>query len=189
VATGPKTAGTIAWITAIAGLLTAIAAFGGLFKGSSDSSGSSGGATTSPQHATVPASGMSAADTTVAGSNAAPAPAVIYYQGHLEFGRLNLDLNPPKRTGDTYIAGGTGGVFESYHGAGKLAVWTSSGAPDRTGCGLAVDERGAEYISGVEKGNHVCGRTQEGRVFRIDVTGVSDNLFGGVTGDVTVWDK
>jgi hypothetical protein len=123
------------------------------------------------------------------GTPTAVVPARVYFHGHLEFGRLNLDLNPPKRTGDTYISGGTGGVFEGYDGAGKLAVWTSSGTPDRAACETTVDEHGAEYITGAEKGNHVCGRTGEGRIFRIDVTAVSEELDGGVTGDVTVWKK
>ncbi|MEV7093795.1 hypothetical protein AB0M80_13260 [Amycolatopsis sp. NPDC051045] len=168
-------AGAVALMGALGALLTGIADFGGLFKGDDPPAGSSTSASSAPQ--------SPAAATTAA------AAATVYFQGHLEFGRFNLDLNPPKRTGDTYIVGGTGGVFESYHDAGKLAAWTSSGTPDRTGCTSAVDERGAEYLSGIEKGTHVCGRTPEGRVFRIDVTGVSDRIDGGVTGDVTVWDK
>jgi hypothetical protein len=172
-------AGAVALMGAVGALLTGIADFGGLFKDSDPATPS-----TAPAHQQQATA--SAADTT---TSAPVAPASVYYQGHLEFGRFNLDLNPPKRTGDTYLTGGTGGVFESYHGAGKLAVWTSSGTPDRNACGSAVDERGATYVHGLEKGNHLCGRTAEGRVFRIDVTGVSDQLFGGVTGDVTVWDK
>jgi hypothetical protein len=167
-------AGAVALMGAIGALLSGIADFGGLFKDDSPAAVSSSAA---------------ASPAPAAESTKAPAPATVYYQGHLEFGRFNLDLNPPKRTGDTYIVGGTGGVFESYHDAGKLAVWTSSGTPDSAGCGSAVDERGAAYISGAEKGTHVCGRTPEGRVFRIDVTGVSDRIDGGVTGDVTVWNK
>jgi hypothetical protein len=170
-------AGAVALMGAIGALLSGIADFGGLFKGGSDDP-PTGSSTVLP----------TASQSLAAGTTAAAA-ATVYFQGHLEFGRFNLDLNPPKRTGDTYIVGGTGGVFESYHGAGKLAAWTSSGTPDRTGCGSAVDERGAEYLSGIEKGTHVCGRTAESRVFRIDVTGVSERIDGGVTGDVTVWDK
>jgi len=167
-------AGAVALMGAVGALLSGIADFGGLFKGEDSSAGSS----TAPSQ------------TPAAESTKAPAtPATVYYQGHLEFGRLNLDLKPPKRTGDTYFSGGTGGVFESYHDAGKAAVWTSSGTPDRDACGSAVDERGSAYVNGLEKGNHVCGRTAEGRVFRVDITGVSEQLFGGVTGDVTVWDK
>ena len=170
-------AGAVALMGAIGALLSGIADFGGLFKDSDPPATSSSALAAPPTAAGAPTSGPPAA------------AASVYYQGHLEFGRFNLDLNPPKRTGDTYIVGGTGGVFESYHDAGKLAVWTSSGTPDRAGCASTVDEHGAAYISGVEKGTHVCGRTPEGRVFRIDVTGVSDRIDGGVTGDVTVWDK
>jgi hypothetical protein len=167
-------AGAVALMGAIGALLSGIADFGGLFKSGGDDPPAAAGSTV----AAAPGPSQPPA-----------AAATVYFQGHLEFGRFNLDLNPPKRTGDTYIVGGTGGVFESYHDAGKLAAWTSSGTPDRAGCGSAVDERGAEYISGIEKGTHVCGRTAEGRVFRIDVTGVSERFDGGVTGDVTVWDK
>ena len=167
-------AGAVALMGALGALLSGIADFGGLFKDDSPAAGSSAPGSSRPQ---------------TAGTTVPAAAATVYFQGHLEFGRFNLDLNPPKRTGDTYIVGGTGGVFESYHDAGKLAVWTSSGTPDSAGCGSAVDERGAAYISGAEKGTHVCGRTPEGRVFRIDVTGVSDRIDGGVTGDVTVWNK
>ncbi|WP_410608461.1 hypothetical protein [Amycolatopsis sp. lyj-109] len=170
-------AGAVALMGAIGALLSGIADFGGLFKGGGEDPPAGSSATAA--HPSPPST---------AGS-APAAAATVYYQGHLEFGRFNLDLNPPKRTGDTYIVGGTGGVFESYHDAGKLAVWTSSGTPDNAGCGSTVDEHGATYISGVEKGNHVCGRTAEGRVFRVDVTGVSDRIDGGVTGDVTVWNK
>ncbi|MDQ7806630.1 hypothetical protein Q5425_23060 [Amycolatopsis sp. A133] len=169
-------AGAVALMGAIGALLSGIADFGGLFKDDPPAAGSPTAAAPVPSQ--PPAAGTTAA-----------AAATVYFQGHLEFGRFNLDLNPPKRTGDTYIVGGTGGVFESYHDAGKLAVWTSGGTPDSAACGSAVDERGAAYISGVEKGNHVCGRTAEGRVFRVDVTGVSDRIDGGVTGDVTVWGK
>ncbi|MDX3192008.1 hypothetical protein PV458_26655 [Streptomyces sp. MN03-5084-2B] len=166
-------AGAVALMGAVGALLSGIADFGGLFK----SDGASGGTSASAPQASATE------------STKPPAPATVYYQGHLEFGRLNLDLKPPKRTGDTYFSGGSGGVFESYHDAGKAAVWTSSGTPDRDGCGSTVDEHGSTYVHGLEKGNHVCGRTAEGRVFRVDITGVSEQLFGGVTGDVTVWDK
>ncbi|WP_410637362.1 hypothetical protein [Amycolatopsis sp. lyj-346] len=170
-------AGAVALMGALGALLSGIADFGGLFKGGGGDPPSAG--------STVAAAPGTAQPPTASTAT----PATVYYQGHLEFGRFNLDLNPPKRTGDTYIAGGTGGVFQSYHDAGKLAVWTSSGTPDRAGCASTVGERGAEYLSGAEKGTHVCGRTPEGRVFRIDVTAVSQRIDGGVTGDVTVWNK
>jgi hypothetical protein len=170
-------AGAVALMGAIGALLTGIADFGGLFKSAGDSPPSSSGSSPAASGATQPQA-----------ANTPAAPATVYYQGHLEFGRFNFDLKPPKRTGDTYVWGG-GGVFESYHDAAKMAVWTSSGTPDRAACASAVDEQGKTYLSGTEKGNHVCGRTAEGRVFRIDVTGVAETSDGGATGDVTVWDK
>ncbi|WP_329048230.1 hypothetical protein OG738_37835 [Amycolatopsis sp. NBC_01488] len=170
--------GTVALMGALGALLTGIANFGGLFKGS---------AADPPANSSAVATAASPAQPPAASTTPA-APATVYFQGHLDFGHFNFDLNPPKRTGDTYVWGG-GGVFESYHDAAKLAVWTSGGTPDRAGCASTVDEQGKAYISGTEKGNHVCGRTAEGRVFRIDVTGVAETFDGGATGDVTVWNK
>ncbi|AHI01856.1 hypothetical protein [Kutzneria albida] len=111
-----------------------------------------------------------------------PGPAAtVYWTGSLGFGRFNLDLSPPIQTGDTYITGGSGGVLESYHDAGKLSVWKSSGTPDRNACATTLAEGTKSYISGLLKSNHVRGRTAQGRVFRIDVTAAGD--------EVTVWEK
>ena len=186
IAENKKIIAFIGGVTAIAGLLTAIINLGGSVD--KNSGASDGNSTASPPLQET----VNTSKTPTAGTTGAATPAPVYFHGHLEFGNLNLDLNPPKQTGNTYINGGGGdttAVFQGYGGAGILAVWTSSGIPDRTGCSTAVDERGSEYIYGVEKDTHVCGRTGEGRIFRIDVTAISDALFGGVTGDVTVWEK
>jgi hypothetical protein len=172
------------WITAIAALLTAMTGAGFFIGRSSAPDAKAGSEPTSSAAATVTAAGNAPA--TAASSSASPAPVpIVFWTGHLEFGYFNLDVKPPIRTGDTFIVGG-GSVMESYGDAAELSVWTSNGTPDKNACATAVSKDSSTYINGLVEGNHICGRTAEGRIFRIDITAAGDD---DISGDVTVWEK
>jgi hypothetical protein len=179
---GPK------WITAIAALLTALTGAGFFIGRSTAQDTKSGSEPTSAVTVTVTVPYTAAAENapvTAGSSSVPPGPApTVFWTGHLEFGQFNLDVKPPIQTGDTYIVG-SGGVMESYGGAARLTVWTSNGTPDRNACATAVGRGSSTYINGLVEGNHVCGRTAEGRIFRIDINTVG----GDISGNVTIWER
>ncbi|TLW93175.1 hypothetical protein FFT09_07070 [Saccharomonospora piscinae] len=177
------------WITAIAGLITALAG-AGFFLGRS----------TAPETPSSPDANAAAPVTVTVtvpagndpGTEASTAPvdtdSDLRWEGKLNWNGYgtgyNLDLVPPTYTDGRYLSGTLTGL-ESYGDAAQIAVWKSGSFPGRADCAEAVDTEGTDHISTLEEGNQVCGRTYEGRVFRLEVIAAgSDFKAEGV-----VWEK
>lgn len=66
------------------------------------------------------------------------------------------------------------------------AIWTTDSVPAKEQCAKAVATEGDTFTARLVAGNRVCGRTTEGRVFRIEVLGMKA---GGIRSRTTVWNK
>lgn len=175
------------WITAIAALVTALAGAGFFIGWNSAPEAKPTPATTAtpaPMTVTVTAS----QDVRPVGSATSSAPPAntdkaIYWSGELTWGKLNLDINPPNYTDGEYITGISGDYLYSY-GKAVVAAWKKGERPGKDTCGSAVDTDGSGQVR-VAKGNQVCGRTAEGRIFLLDVTSIGNAL----RTQATVWNK
>ncbi|MGW3961988.1 hypothetical protein ACWED2_19345 [Amycolatopsis sp. NPDC005003] len=171
------------WITAIAALVTALTGAGFIAGRTSAPEAKSAGPAT-PVTVTVTAPrDVPAADGSTAGSAPANPDPAAYWSGELEWGKFNFDLNPPIYTDGEYIQD-LGGDLLYVTGKARLAVWKKSGQPGKAECASAVDADGSNQ-SYYEKGNRICGRTAEGRVFRLDVTSSGNTL----RTQATVWNN
>jgi len=75
------------------------------------------------------------------------------------------------------------GHFEADEGI-LVAEWTSDGVPTWSECADLITSSGSDITGGLSDGSVVCGRTIEGRIFRIEA-----NHFDGYAlfSTVTVW--
>ena len=123
-----------------------------------------------------------AGGSTAGSAPANPDPAAYYQEDNLEWGKYNFDLNPPIYTDGENIQ--DFGGFLYVNGKARLAVWQKSGQPGKAECAAAVEADGSNQ-SNYEKGNRICGRTAEGRIFVLYVTATGNTL----RTQVTVWNK
>lgn len=174
------------WITAIAALVTALAGAGFFI-----------GRTSAPEAKPSTPTTVTAAPTTVTvtaprearpsdntASRTAPVnpDETVYWSGELEWGKFNFDLSPPNYTDGEYIQN-LGGLLY-VEGKATVTAWKKGGQPSKDDCASAVDADGSNQTY-FTKGNQVCGRTAEGRIFLLGVTSAGNTL----RTQVTVWDK
>ncbi|WP_410595831.1 hypothetical protein [Amycolatopsis sp. lyj-23] len=167
------------WITAIAALVTALTG-AGFFIGRSSAPDAR---PVAPATVTVTAPGAAPpAGTGTTGAVPVNADPAVYWSGELEWGKFNLDLNPPNYTDGEYTQA-LGDLFY-VDGKAQLASWKKGGSPGKADCASAVDADGFNQTR-FTKDNHICGRTAEGRIFRLDVTSTGNT----VRTQVIVWNK
>ncbi|MEV6896182.1 hypothetical protein [Amycolatopsis sp. NPDC051372] len=173
------------WITAIAALITALATAGiivGVNSGSSDKSGNALPAPTQPASQAPAAPGSTAASSAPPASSNAPADPAVYYAGPVTWGQVNLDLTPPAYSSTNDIMGSGPDLYNSGHV--KIDIWADRGEPGRNDCEtLALTTGGAE-VDSLHAGSIVCGITEKGRPFRLNVKVASSN---GIVTDAVVW--
>ncbi|MFE0024791.1 hypothetical protein [Amycolatopsis sp. NPDC059021] len=175
---GPK------WITAIAGLITALAG-AGFFVGRASATDPKPAPVMTTATVTVTAPALAPAPQ---GSTAAQAPTnhSVYFEGDLEFGEYNLDYRTPRPVAEQSIARYvTTNWLHVSGGKTRLVEWKTDSVPDKNQCGALVDEKGTNEANGLVATSRVCGRTDEGRIFRIDLK----NVGVVIRSHVTVWDK
>ncbi|WP_197319741.1 hypothetical protein [Saccharomonospora sp. NB11] len=176
---GPK------WITAIATLITALAG-AGFFLGRSTAP-ERGGPDPDAEHATTVTVTVPDRDERVTGGPNPPKQGDVRWKGELTFPNdgtgFNFDLVPPNFTAGRFVEIWLDAL--QVHGdAATVTVWKSGGVPDEEACAVAVEEDGGTRISTVVKDNQVCGRTYEGRIFRMTILSTD----GPVRADVVVWE-
>ncbi len=71
-------------------------------------------------------------------------------------------------------------------GNSRLAMWETDSVPSKEQCAKRVAIDGSNQAGNLVAGNRVCGKTDEGRVFRIEILGTGDN---GILSKTTVWTK
>jgi len=116
-------------------------------------------------------------------------PPAVFWSGELRIrdsiesdAGFSFDVTPPRYVEDHSIAlfdgelGGYDGVL--------LAEWTSNGVPTWTECGDQVTNEGTDWTGSLSDGSVVCGRTLEGRIFRIEANHFDD---ADINATVTVW--
>ncbi|MBB4688139.1 hypothetical protein [Amycolatopsis jiangsuensis] len=174
------------WIAAVAALITAVA---GIFIGRSSAPQAQPAtpATVTPPPATVTVTAAAPSSAAITPSSTSPVNADpgVYSSEDIEWGRYNLDFKKPIYLAEKYIAPFYLDLV-AYGEAAKLAEWQTDSLPGKDECASAVAERGDSRTGELVKGNIVCGKTAEGRIFRIEVLGVSGNT---VTSKVLVWNK
>lgn len=140
------------------------------------------------QPVTAPAGATSAAPA----ATAVPAPAegperpdpAVRFAGDLPFGSFNLDYRQPRALEGRNVYRIQDARLYADDGF-QLVEWPTDGAPDRAGCVAELAANGKRDATGLVPGGHVCGRTPEGRVFRIEVLDVSAEA---LRGRVLVWE-
>ncbi|MEV6873891.1 hypothetical protein [Amycolatopsis sp. NPDC051128] len=175
------------WITAIAALVTALAGAGFFIGRSSAPEAKSSASTTftaAPATVTVTAPEAGPADNTASKTAPVNPDKAVYWSGELEWGKFNLDLAPPIYTDGEYIMDLGGSELLYVTGKATVTVWKKSGQPGKDDCASAVDADGSNQTY-VAKGNQVCGRTAEGRIFLLNVTSAGSPL----RTQATVWNK
>ncbi|MFD2466246.1 hypothetical protein [Amycolatopsis silviterrae] len=177
------------WIAAIAALITAVA---GIFIGRSSAPEPKAAppvTVTQPPGTAPPAGTVTVTATVPAAETNSAAPvnggAGVYSSEEIEWGSFNLDFRTPTYLADKYISPGYSNNLVAMGDAAKLAAWQTDSIPGKAECASAVAERGDNRTGALVKGNIVCGKTAENRIFRIEVLGVSER----VTSKVVVWDK
>jgi hypothetical protein len=135
----------------------------------------------------APAGSQSPTTTTTTVSTAAAPPITTEgarYSGVLQFGSYHLDLPQPRDIAGTNVWPLTPGRLHGDPGY-WLAEWITDGVPGRAECVARLAERSTQDAENLVEGSRVCGRTPEGRIFRIEVTALGS---AGITGRVTVWE-
>ncbi|MBV8934018.1 MAG: hypothetical protein JOZ47_22770 [Kutzneria sp.] len=165
------------WITAISGLIVALTGAGFFVGRVSAPNASAPPTTVSTVYSSAPNSG---ATTTTAGQ---PDPAV-YSQGELTWGSFNLDFRTPRYVAENNLQA----LVKTFYANGdtKVFEWQSDSVPGREECASAVAAKGENQTGTLVRGSRICGRTSEGRTFRIDVLDVGDS---GIRRQVVVWNK
>ncbi|MEJ2853507.1 MULTISPECIES: hypothetical protein [unclassified Saccharothrix] len=155
-----------AMISAIAALITALVGLGAFFIGK--------GTSESPAAATtvtvVSTAGAAAGTTEPTGSVAAPKvlPEGVQLDEEVVFGQWNLDFVPPKQVASQNVQALAGRMLY-VNGDHVLAEWTKPAQPGKAECADQVSATGFNQVDKLVKGSVVCGRTPEGRIFRLDV--------------------
>ncbi|WP_156756206.1 hypothetical protein [Actinokineospora pegani] len=170
-------------ISAIAALITALVGLAVFLvdKGT--------GAETTPTAVTTATavsttSGTSTAQAAQQTTQAKPLPAGVQLDEEIIFGEWNLDSVPPRKVESEKIQALAG---EMLYVTGKhvLAEWPGSGSPDKEQCAAQVSEAGFNQVDDLVKGSIVCGRTPEGRIFRLEVLTSGSEI----RAHATVWTK
>ncbi|MCP2164118.1 hypothetical protein [Goodfellowiella coeruleoviolacea] len=179
------------WITAVTGLILAVGTF---FAGRSSTSDQTGTTTTATVTATVTETVTnSAGGVTAASGQAAQSGQVtpaegepgVRLAGEVTFGRLNLDFREPRPVAGKSITR-LGDDWLYSEGGFALAEWQQSDSvPGKEQCAAETAARGSGAVDGLVTGSLVCGTTPEGRVFRLEVLGLGENI----RTRAVVWEK
>ena len=169
------------WIAAVGSLLAGLGA-AGFFTGRA----------TAPVASSSAAPAVTVTVTTTRGP-AAPAPTrpdpgdpAIFFSGELVWGKFNLDQAEPKTVGDNYIVGLTEDMLYVNGGNSTLAMWETDSVPSKGQCASRVTTDGSNQVNNLVAGNRVCGKTDEGRIFRIEILATGSS---GIRSKTTVWTK
>ncbi|ACU38815.1 hypothetical protein [Actinosynnema mirum] len=124
-------------------------------------------------------------------STGAPTPvpdlvaASVYYSGDVVFRSLNLDRRPPVDVPEHNVYRITENRLygdDTY----QLQPWPGSTAPSRAECAAAVGDSPKRDAEHLQPGSLVCGKTPEGRLFRIEVLSLTPSE---ITARLVVWDR
>jgi hypothetical protein len=111
-------------------------------------------------------------------------PAGVQLDEEVIFGSWNLDSVPLRKV-DSEKVQALAGKMLYVTGKHVLAEWPGSSAPGKDECGTLVSEKGFNQVDNLVKGSIVCGRTPEGRIFRLDVLASGSEI----RTHATVWAK
>jgi len=170
-------------ITAIAALITALVGLAAFLVGKGTSDGETPPAVTT---VTIVSTAGDASETQAAQqtTQAKQLPAGVQLDEEVIFGQWNLDSVPPRKVESEKIQALAGEMLY-VRGTHVLAEWSGSGSPDKEQCAARVSENGSNQVGHLVKGSIVCGRTPEGRVFRLDVLASGSEI----RVHATVWAK
>ncbi|WP_439658899.1 hypothetical protein ACSHWB_42045 [Lentzea sp. HUAS TT2] len=115
----------------------------------------------------------------------APAGDGVRFSGALRFGSFHLDPAQPRDVPESNVWALTPKRLHGDPGY-WLAEWHSDGEPGRAECATHLGTNATLDADNVVVGSRVCGKTPEGRIFRIDVTVLDGSA---ITGQVTVWES
>ncbi|WP_146174132.1 hypothetical protein [Saccharothrix carnea] len=181
---GGRSKDRAAVISAIAALITALVGLAAFLVGKGKDTGDAAlpGVTTETVASTT--SGTSPAQAVQQTPQAKPLPAGVQLDEEVIFGEWNLDSVPPRKVSSEKIQALAG---EMLYVTGKhvLAEWPGSTPPDKEQCAAQVSESGFNQVDDLVKGAIVCGRTPEGRIFRLDVLASGSEI----RVHATVWTK
>lgn len=169
-------------ISAIAALITALVGLAAFLVGKGAGDKAPAAVTTVTVVSTT--GGASEAQAAQRTTQAKPLPAGVQLDEEVIFGEWNLDSVPPRRVESEKIKALAG---EMLYVTGKhvLADWPGSVPPGKEECATRVSEDGSNQAGDLVKGSIVCGRTPEGRTFRLEVLGAGSEI----RVHATVWAK
>lgn len=174
------------WISAIAALVTALG-LGGVVTHLAGSDGSSGGSASTPTATTTvtvtatvdPSDGTTPSDVANdAGTDG------VRWSGEVTLGKLNFDFSPPK-VAPANTVGWLQSDMMSVDDSSEvlIAAWLSDSAPTKEECDTTVVESGDRVVQDLTQGLYVCGKTAEGRIFRLETLATGN----AIKVDATVW--
>lgn len=174
-----------AWITAISSLIVALTG-AGFFAGRVTAHNTANSTAAHPSTVTV-------VETTPVPVGPATQPAAtslssgpsVYWSGELDWGQYDLDFNPPRDMHD----GGLQALESSFYVDGEgvtIAEWVHNSIPSENDCASVVVSQGSNQTNKLEPNTYVCGKTVDGRTFRVDVVSVGDS---GIRSQTVVWNK
>ncbi|WP_434444950.1 hypothetical protein [Lentzea sp. E54] len=108
----------------------------------------------------------------------------VRFSGELRFGSFHLDRAQPRDVPESNVWALTPTRLHGDPGY-WLAEWHSDGVPGREECATHLATRSTQDAENVFVGSRVCGKTPEGRIFRIEVSAMDGSA---ITGQVTVWE-
>jgi hypothetical protein len=165
-----------AWITAIAALIGALTTAGFI-----------AGRTTSPatQSAPVTTSPTTAQTVSAPQSTTSSAPPVrepgVYWSGDLTLGatmssmqKYSLDFNPPRYVDGRNMELSASSPALSMNGGGQLTEWQTDSTPGKPQCVTLTKNQGSSQTGRLVVGSYVCGKTIEGRPFRLHVARIEE---------------
>ncbi|NUT99900.1 MAG: hypothetical protein HOY78_48625 [Saccharothrix sp.] len=163
---GGRLKDSAAMISAIAALITALVGVSAFVLGRSTGETPAAG-TTVTVVSTVGGGG-----TPESAGAEAPTPKALPEGVQLDeevvFGQWNLDFVPPKQVASQNVQALSGRMLY-VNGDHVLAEWTKPAQPGKAECADQVSSTGFNQVDKLVKGSVVCGRTPEGRIFRLDV--------------------
>lgn len=174
------------WLTAIAALIGALG-LGGAVTHFADSGGSSGDSSIAP----TATSTVTATVTVEPSGGTAPSEAAndaaaegVRWSGEVTLGELNFDFSPPKLTpGNTVGQLQSDMVWVDDSAEVLIAAWLSDSEPTKDECDTTVVENGGTVVRDLTEGLYVCGKTAEGRIFRLETLATGN----AIKADATVW--
>ncbi|MEU3645997.1 hypothetical protein AB0E59_21615 [Lentzea sp. NPDC034063] len=123
--------------------------------------------------------------TTSKAAVAAPLSTGVRFSGELRFGSFHLDPATPRDVPESNVWALTPTRLHGDPGY-WLAEWHSDGVPGHQECVAHLAKNATLDADNVVMGSRVCGKSPEGRIFRIDVTVLDGSA---ITGQVTVWES